>query len=362
MVFKGLQEFFSYTKDQRRGIYALTILVILLLAGLYVDDYFYPNTEQDQQRLADFKREKLELEKKEALAWQEALQPFNPNTCPKATWVALGFGGSLADRIANYLAKGGRFYQPEDLFKIYGIDSARVAAVLPYVKIEKINKGGKPSGYEPQKSKPLKLKPFNPNTIAVKELEQMGLKPWQAKNFENFRTKYRPFRKDSDVFKVYGVDSALASQLINYVTLPNQKTEETATAALLVEINTADSLELLKVKGIGPYTAQKILAQRAKLGGFYSTQQLLGLYPINETRFKKIAPQLTCNAQVKTLNINSATFKELVRHPYLTYDMVKGIVHFRENIRPFKTVNEVQNIELFTAENFPKIAPYLRVD
>jgi len=118
---------------------------------------------------------------------------------------------------------------------------------------------------------------------------------------------------------------------------------------------------LLEVKGIGPFTAHKILEKRKQLGGYSSLTQLRGQYPIDSARYVQLAPQLTCNGQVKKLNINKASFQDLVGHPYLSYDMVKGIVHFRENIRPFKEVKELKNIELFNDEIFPKIAPYLTV-
>ena len=357
-MLKGIREFTHYTKDQRRGIYFLIILVLVLLMLLSADQWFYTEVKHDlarfeaaQQMLKDQRRAKQK-------ASTQALAAFNPNICSKEKWLALGFKGSLADRISRYRAKGGVFREPEDLYKIYGIDSALVTKVLPYVQISTPKSE---EGNQTVKERELNLSAFDPNQVSVAELENMGLEPWQARNFENFRTKYRPFEKDSDVFKVYSLDSALARKILPFVNVSAPEPTREKSSFTPVEINTADSITLLEVKGIGPFTAHKILEKRKQLGGYSSLTQLRGQYPIDSARYVQLAPQLTCNGQVKKLNINKASFQDLVGHPYLSYDMVKGIVHFRENIRPFKEVKELKNIELFNDEIFPKIAPYLTV-
>jgi DNA uptake protein ComE-like DNA-binding protein len=360
-MFKGLQEFFNYTKDQRRGIYVMTLLILLLMAGLYVDDYFYPSLEEDisrfEQILAQNKTDSLaRVEKRQML-----LKPFYADTATSNFWQTLGFSGSSADRISSYQKKVGAFRKPRDLYKIYGIDSALVTEVLPYLKIRAAENDQKNSRFTANQ-KPLNLKPFDPNTASLDELLAMGLKPWEAKGILSFRNKFRPFKNDSDIFKVYNIDSALARKLYPLVQISQEQTKPKLKPVVWVNINNADSLELLTVSGIGAYTAHKILKARNSLGGFYSVNQLAEVYPLNKEKLQEIQHQLYAKGPVKRLSINGATFKELIAHPYLNYDLVKGIVSFREKIRPFKAVDELKQIELFNEERFSKIAPYLSVE
>jgi len=59
------------------------------------------------------------------------------------------------------------------------------------------------------------------------------------------------------------------------------------------------------------------------------------------------------------MDINTATFKELNHYPYLNYEQVKSIMYFREQVRPFKTNEELKQIELIDDALFSKIANYL---
>ena len=46
-MWKGLKEFATYTKRQRRGIYALLVLILLFWGVLLVDDYLHITRSTD---------------------------------------------------------------------------------------------------------------------------------------------------------------------------------------------------------------------------------------------------------------------------------------------------------------------------
>jgi DNA uptake protein ComE-like DNA-binding protein len=359
-MLKGLQEFFHYSKNERRGIYVMIVFILMLMVGLYVDDYFYPHIKDDLSRfeeiLAQNRADSLSKVKQRKLL----LKPFYADTASLGFWEALGFSTSTAHKIKGYQNKVEPFRKPTDLFKIYGIDSTLVKEIVPYVRIRPTDK--RRSNRKVSDSKTLKLKPFDPNSISQEALLEMGLKPWEAKGIVSFRTKFRPFKHDSDIFKVYNIDSALAKKMHSFVKISERKYKPELKPVVLVNVNTADSLQLISVKGIGAYTAHKILEARSSLGGFYSLEQLAVVYPLTPEKLLKMENQLYADGPVEQLNINTATFKELLAHPYLTFELVKGIVHFREKIRPFKSVDELKQIELFNEEIFSKIAPYLNIE
>lgn len=63
-----------------------------------------------------------------------------------------------------------------------------------------------------------------------------------------------------------------------------------------VNLNTADAEELATLPGIGPATAQKIIAYRESIGAFQSTEELMQVDGIGEKTFEKLKELVTVEA------------------------------------------------------------------
>lgn len=357
-MFKGLEEFTKYTKSQRRAIYVILSFIAVLQVGLYFsnDIFLQENTPvQVSKEVAAFFAEDAESKKDETK--QISLFTFNPNTASADDLLRLGMAVSSAERLVKYRDKGGVFRKPEDLFKLYGVDSSWVQKVITYVNIPNKNQEGDSKAEAPR----LNLSFFDPNTVSVYELTSMGVKEWQAKRIITYREKVKPFKVKEDFYKLYGFDSATVWQFLPFV-----KIEEIAVVEekiVPVDINAADSLTLINIRGVGSYTAKNILKYKERLGGFVSVDQLKEVYGLKPDRLEQISPYFKVDvSKVEKLNINTATFKELLRHPYLEYEMVKSIVNFRENTRVFQSVDEIQYLEGMSDEVFKKVKPYLEAE
>ncbi len=219
---------------------------------------------------------------------------------------------------------------------------------------------------------------FNPNTATEEDFIKLGLSKKQASGILNYRNKGGNFRKKEDFAKMYTISKEEYQRLEAFLSIPEEKKEEKyfteqkiypekkeypAKQTVLVEINTSDSLELIKVKGIGPYIAMKIIELRTKLGGFYSKEQLREVYRVDSARYAEIEPFLTVDPfEVKQLNINKATVDELKNHPYIRYNIANSIVSIRQQHGNYKTVDDIKKSHLVTEDVMRKIAPYLTVD
>ena len=127
-----------------------------------------------------------------------------------------------------------------------------------------------------------------------------------------------------------------------------------------IELNTADSLDLVGVRGIGAYSAHVILKARRAFGGFYQVDQLADLYGIYPDNLELIRTQVWVDStRVQKIAINTATYEELVSHPYVSSDLAAQIVRFRELFRPFENVRELGQLDLQNPLDFDKLAPYL---
>ena len=141
-------------------------------------------------------------------------------------------------------------------------------------------------------------------------------------------------------------------------------------AAKRLNLNQVDSLTLLSVKGIGPYSAGKILAYRRALGGFVSLDQLdeiEGLRAENLQLLKQMAYLHSADAPaagdslaaVKPLLVNKADFKQLLRHPYLSYSQVCAIVNRRRESGRIDSLEALAFMEEFGPKDLHRLRPYL---
>lgn len=98
-----------------------------------------------------------------------------------------------------------------------------------------------------------------------------------------------------------------------------------------IEINSADSSRLLDLNGIGPVFARRIVKYREALGGFKEVGQLLEVYGMDTMRYNGFVSQICLDtSRLIKLDVNRATFKQLLAHPYLDYEQVKSVCRFRE--------------------------------
>jgi competence protein ComEA len=130
-----------------------------------------------------------------------------------------------------------------------------------------------------------------------------------------------------------------------------------------VELNSADTSDLIKLRGIGPVFSGRIVAYREKLGGFYDKSQLLEVFGIDTNRYFQFAHQVFADTlKLKKMDLNHTTFKDLLRHPYLEYYLVKSIFNYKDAVGAFRSVDELRQIDMVYDQLFEKIKPYLTVE
>ena len=127
--------------------------------------------------------------------------------------------------------------------------------------------------------------------------------------------------------------------------------------AASIDLNLADSLELIKLPQIGAVMASRIQRYRNRLGGFVTLEQLYEVKGMDTMRFETIKPYITLNHhELQKLQINQDDFKTLLRHPYLEYEQVKALVNHRERRGLIKNWEQVKKV---AGEVNPLLEQYL---
>lgn len=132
---------------------------------------------------------------------------------------------------------------------------------------------------------------------------------------------------------------------------------------IILELNTIDSATLTKIPGIGAKSASMIIRYREQLGGFVSPYQI-GEKLVWESAQEKMDEWCRMwmkadTALVRKLNVNEAEFREILRHPYVSFEQTKALVNYRDKHKRISGEEVLYMLEEFTEDDIARLRPYL---
>lgn len=213
---------------------------------------------------------------------------------------------------------------------------------------------------------------FDPNTVEPQSLEKFGIPQYIINRFIKFRNAGAKFYKKEDFKKLYGLKPNLYQRMAPYIRIEGKiKSAEYNNSAQseykksefkieIIELNSADSLTLLSVKGIGPYLSSKIIKYRNALGGYVKIEQLYEIFTIKPEQVDAIKPYISINADIiKLINVNTSDYFKLNGHPYISSKEANAIIQFRKQHGIYKVKADLEKVLLLSKEMIAKIEPYL---
>jgi competence protein ComEA len=221
------------------------------------------------------------------------------------------------------------------------------------------------------------LFPFDPNGLPLDQWMALGLSERQAAVIHKYEAGGGRFRSKRDVARMRVVDPELFAQWAPFIQLPDSlpprgdPTGGMARAASdfparyvprAVEVNSADSVALVAVPGIGPSFAKGIIKYRDRLGGFHSLDQLAEVYVLKDKpdAVATLKQRLVLDTlMIRRIPVNTATVEELAAHPYLGWKVAKALVAYRGQHGAFPDVAGIKGCVLVSDSLFRKLAPYL---
>lgn len=313
---------FGFSRAETNGFAVLLLLLLALLAApLYLRPALPRYAPAADRRQLDavaaelaaqrpttasrFPSSRFPKRPRYAAVEQVALSPFDPNTLDETGWQARGLPHYLAQRLVRYGSAIGGFKAKEQLRKAYGFEE-HYARLAPYIQL------------------PDQLPPRTAKTYASRY-------PARGSDSARFASSRFP-RKPKNL------------------------------AAF--DLNTADTTQLMQIRGIGRRMAARVIEHRERLGGFLAVNQTGEIYSLRD------APDLVDSLRKYTfvradfepapLNINGGTFEDLYPHPYVGKRLARIIVAYRAQHGPFKQAADLRQIRLLDDETYQKLLPYLR--
>lgn len=137
--------------------------------------------------------------------------------------------------------------------------------------------------------------------------------------------------------------------------IPQEKLKEGET----IELNSSDTTALKKIPGIGSGFANRIVKYNNLLAGYHNLDQLKEVWGMDDYLYDKIVPYLTIVPKTKKIKVNSASFDEMNKHPYISYKQAKVIADIRERKGTIESINRLSLLDEFTDKDLKRLAPYL---
>jgi DNA uptake protein ComE-like DNA-binding protein len=127
-----------------------------------------------------------------------------------------------------------------------------------------------------------------------------------------------------------------------------------------IELNSCDSLALMRLPGIGQVLSVRIIKYRNRLGGFMSVDQLREVYGLPEETFEKIRGRVFADTlHIRKIRINEGGFRELGRIPYIEKYEISAILKYRQLSGRVEGMAVLVNNRILTGEKAAKIKGYV---
>ncbi len=306
--------YFYFSKKERNGILVILLILVLSTAGPFIyrslfkkpapqHDYTaqiaalealkpdssspYDSYASDRKPYQQYNQKYSgqtysDFENKDA-----SLFYFDPNSISVEDWKRLGVKEKTANSIQKYISKGGKFRQPDDIKKIWGISPEKMEQLLPYVRIaplpQRENNNYQPyakTEYVPyEKKKTVAIDINAADTLGYASLPGIG--PGYARRITKFRDRLGGFHSVEQVAETFGLPDSAFQKIKPFLQLAAGNIHK-------LNINSATEEELKAHPYIRWQYAKLIVAYRSQHGNYNEVTDLQKIMALPPEDFNKI--------------------------------------------------------------------------
>ncbi len=222
------------------------------------------------------------------------------------------------------------------------------------------------------KNKAPKIYPFNPNYISDYKGGRLGMSLQEIDRLHAFRKKGLFVNSAKEFQQVTRISDSLLESMAPYFKFPAwvvKRQQELAgnryvpvqRKASTRDINSASPQDLVTIIGVEALLADRIVAYREKLQGFTTIEQLYEVWDLDVEIGLRIARYFNqiSTPIIQKINLNTATFKEVLALPYIDYELCKKLFDYRDEVAELQQIEEIKNIAQFPMEKYARIVLYL---
>jgi len=224
-----------------------------------------------------------------------------------------------------------------------------------------------------------KIYPFNPNYITDYKGGQLGMSLSEIDRLLAFRQTGKFVNSKKEFQKVTAISDSLLSAIAPYFKFPDwvvkrtQNTKSTSSrdkrfyskkkkhTRTTKDINKATKEDLRTIYGVGEKLSERIIKYRSKLQGFSMSSQLYEVWGLEAELVGKLLLvfKVIELPNIQKRNVNTVSFKELLKNPYVDYELCKKIFEYKEEVAELQDISELKNIIGFPLDLYDRIVLYL---
>jgi competence ComEA-like helix-hairpin-helix protein len=279
---------FKFTKREKRGS---LVLLIFLIGFMFVPKLYRVNheslvfnfTQEEIQKVEQLRFKKNQKTKKKKFnsfkkdydkktySPPTPTEPFDPDTMSTDSWLKLGLSERQAEVLISYKNRLNGFYNINQLYSAYVLDSNRVEAWKPFLVFNR--------------KKPLEKK-IEINTASMEELKSLrGIGDKLAERIIKYRQKLGGFYSVEQIGEVYGLPLETFESIKSKLTVDSK-------AVILIDINHIEMKELSAHPYFTFQMAKLIVNYRLHHGPYSSMEDVLKSKGIESVDIKKMEPYI----------------------------------------------------------------------
>ena len=298
---------FWYNKSQRNGIFFLVLIIIILqLVIVFVDFSSDKILETDDGKILAFQKQidslkQIELEKR-----KPKIYPFNPNYITDYKGEQLGMSLEQIDRLLAFRKTNKFINSAKEFQQVTKVSDSLLSKISPHFKFP----------------------------------------DWVVKRNNRLKNKnsQKRFNSSSNV-NSRNIDESF-SKIANVST---------------TDLNKATILDLQSINGVGDKLSERIIKYRTKIQGFSYDYQLYEVWGLKKDIADNILSTFNnlSKPKIKKENVNTIEFKQLLKNPYIDFELCKKIFYYRDEVAELQDISELKNIKEFPLDKYDRIVLYL---
>lgn len=284
---KNIKSHFTFTKQQRNGIFLLLLLILILQGIIYYVKQHHKRSAINTEEWTPFIAEIDSLRQIEGKAKTPEIFPFNPNYITDFKGYTLGMTSEEIDRLLGFRAQDKWINSAKQFQEVTQVSDSLLAEIAPYFKFPEWVTNPKPkTNFQFSDKEKTYAQKIDLNQATAAQLEQVyGVGEKLSARILKYRNKFEGgFIADVQLHDIYGLSEELIARILKNFTV------KTPRKINKINLNQATRDQLVTIQYIDYEIAHQIIEARTLRDGFSTLDDLTKVknFPVHKIEIIKL--------------------------------------------------------------------------